>query len=126
MGVTVMIRILTEKEQSDRIMKQCIVCREWMPLEDGYFHRDERNEDGFCLCCCFCMGEITARWAEVEKDFKRASLKRCTNCGKIYPATVEFFCYEKRNKKRLTSWCRECQRLAATIRYEKRKQEGNE
>ena len=34
--------------------------------------------------------------------------KNCTKCGNEYPATIEYFRSDKRNKSGLGAWCREC------------------
>lgn len=36
--------------------------------------------------------------------------KRCSKCGKVYPATTEHFATNKKCKDKLDSWCRACKR----------------
>ena len=42
-------------------------------------------------------------------------VKKCTKCGKKYPATKEFFTSDKRNKNGLQARCRKCTNIAAEI-----------
>ena len=50
--------------------------------------------------------------------------KKCSKCGKEYPATTEYFGKDKRRKYGLHSHCKECQRKASQKRFIKRKEEG--
>lgn len=42
--------------------------------------------------------------------------KRCSKCHKIYPATLEYFCKDKKGKNGLRAQCKVCTRKTATAR----------
>lgn len=43
----------------------------------------------------------------------------CTKCGNEYPATLEYFPADKRNRRGYSSWCRSCHRSDSRQRYQK-------
>ena len=47
------------------------------------------------------------------------AVKRCPRCGKVKPAS-EFY---RRQRRRLSSYCRSCQRAAAHVARERRRQD---
>lgn len=50
--------------------------------------------------------------------------KTCSNCGKVYPATSEYFGKDKARKNGLQSWCKECKKNEGKIRHMKDKANG--
>jgi len=50
-------------------------------------------------------------------------MKKCTRCGKEYPATSEFFTKNKNTKDKLSGWCKNCFRETYRTRYKNNKEE---
>lgn len=89
--------------------KRCPHCEQVLPATPELFSRSTREKDGLYYCCKACQ---QSRWRIKHPTQPREIIpeghKRCSKCGKSYPATVAFFCNDKNSPDKLTYWCRGC------------------
>ena len=50
--------------------------------------------------------------------------KTCSNCGKTYPATTEYFGVDNATRSGLQCWCKECKIIERKTRYAENKASG--
>jgi len=86
-------------------MKCCCACED--ELSETEFHRNSRARDGLCAMCKKCKSNYNkARTFQPAEDPTRT--KRCADCGKDKPATLEFFSPHKRNSDGMCYSCKTC------------------
>lgn len=89
-------------------LSRCAKCREIKPITEYYV-----GAHSWCKSCVLqsqrdaCLAKATIR--AQQKALEDSSIKKCTVCGEVKPATTEFFReITSRGKRTLNAKCRDC------------------
>lgn len=93
--------------------KQCLRCSKTKPVSE--FYRAAQSKDGYRGRCKQCTAEAAGRVYRAKENLPEGK-KRCTVCGRVLPATSEWFKVDKRRKCGVGAICRRCA-SDATQRY---------
>lgn len=97
--------------------KKCNKCGKLFPATTQYFRPQKGNKDGLRGECRECRKKYDQLWKTPEYKEKRAKeeielltaeVKRCTNCGKIFPRTSEYFYARTDSKYGFRNECKIC------------------
>jgi len=85
--------------------KECRKCKRLLPADTIHFNRKRDNKDGLHNVCKECRGHkfrVPYSLGVLEGE------RKCVCCGKIYPATNEFFSYSDKEHMHFMSRCKKC------------------
>lgn len=86
-------------------MKKCSRCKRELPKTD--FCKHKRSRDGLQSHCRRCHADyMRERDFPVQEDPQR--VKRCSVCGTDYPATLAYFCTNKKRTDGMQGICKRC------------------
>lgn len=85
--------------------KECKKCKRLLPADMIHFNRKRDSKDGLHNICKECRGSkfrIPYTYGVLEGE------RKCSRCGKIYPATNEYFSYSDKEHRHFMAQCKEC------------------
>mgnify|MGYP001559273375 CR=1 FL=1 len=101
--------------------KKCTKCGVVKPLSAEHFSPRPSRPLGFLSRCRECVAQVDAERKRKLRKFgpgerrqhEEPGMQRCSKCGTVHPATLEYFGPKPRCSNGLASWCRECTRTKA-------------
>ena len=90
------------------ITKVCTECGREFPATLEYFHKKKCGKYGLREICKFCIAEKNFESDGNPVNTDPNITKVCTECGKEFPATKEYFYKSKNGKYGLLNECKEC------------------
>lgn len=100
--------------QSSGEYKQCQRCKKWLLANDNYFGKDKRRKDGRYAWCKVCVREYQRNLPPPIEPLP-GTMKCCTKCKQMFPATREFFHGDKARKDGLYSCCKTCKNTTEKV-----------
>jgi DNA-directed RNA polymerase subunit RPC12/RpoP len=90
-------------------MYECAECAIKMPATTEFFYEDHSINGGLSLRCKACHDEWLLNPQKEQVVSKTEKQKTCIKCGKMFPATLDFFGIRPKRKKQLGDRCIECE-----------------
>lgn len=106
--------------------KQCTVCKNWVPVNTGFYRRSDGLADGSESACKTCRKQASKKdkiddpYAPFVDPDDGLTKRKCLKCKKIFEWTLEYF-WKAHCKSKIApgSMCLECKHIS-DIEYNQR------